>query len=81
MVDSLSFSVLCQNNILNIFLGPHPDQLGETVGMQACFNGPSGDDECQWLTSIQVKNCGNFYLYKLEDTPYCPLRYCSTSLR
>ena len=62
----------------NIYiLGPHPDNLGETVGMQVCFNGPSGDDECQWLTSIQVKNCGNFYLYFLEDTPYCPLRYCS----
>merc|ERR1711971_204086 len=54
--------------------GPHPDNLGETVGMQVCFSGPSGNDECQWLTSIQVKNCGNFYLYKLEDTPYCPLR-------
>merc|ERR1712241_1392354 len=54
--------------------GPHPTTLGETVGMQVCFNGGGG--ECQWITSIQVKNCGNFFLYYLEDAPYCPLRYC-----
>ena len=55
--------------------GPHPTQLGQTVGMQVCFNG--GGSECQWITSIQVKNCGNFFLYYLEDAPYCPLRYCA----
>merc|ERR1719270_412181 len=55
--------------------GSHPNNLGDTVDMEVCFNG--GSDKCQWMVSIQVKNCGHFYLYYLEDTPYCPLRYCS----
>merc|ERR1712156_964527 len=55
--------------------GPHPEILGQTVEMQVCFN--SGGEDCKWLTTVQVRNCGHFFLYYLEDVPYCPLRYCA----
>merc|ERR1712241_1543996 len=55
--------------------GPHPEILGQTIEMQVCFN--SAGNNCKWLTTVQVRNCGHYFLYYLEDVPYCPLRYCA----
>ena len=44
------------------------------VTRDVCYHWKSGC--CQWTNNIQVKNCGAFYVYELQKTPVCFLRYC-----
>lgn len=32
---------------------------------------------CHWKESIQIKNCGKFFVYQLPPPSKCDLRYCS----
>ena len=54
--------------------GSHPTSLGETVTRTMCFQLGS---TCQYSTVIKVRNCGQFFLYRLVDTPLCYLGYCA----
>ena len=36
-----------------------------------------GGSCCKWADSIKVRNCGDFYVYKLKPTEYCSQRYCT----
>lgn len=54
--------------------GAHPIPSDGVVSRQACFYWST--DTCNWTTSIEVVNCGSFYLYHLVDAPLCTLRYC-----
>ena len=54
--------------------GAHPQTVGETVTRTVCFNW-SGNS-CRWSTSVEIKNCGGFFLFNFPDTPVCSLRYC-----
>lgn len=58
--------------------GTHPDVEDGAVPMQVCFNW-SGN-QCRWAASIEVVNCGGFFLYHLPDTPVCSLRYCGVDI-
>ncbi|XP_070541659.1 von Willebrand factor D and EGF domain-containing protein-like [Ptychodera flava] len=44
--------------------------------MAVCIN-EGGDDCCDSSTNITVKDCGDFYVYKLEPLPMCPSAYCA----
>ena len=58
--------------------GTHPTVLDEIVDRTVCFtNSVFGD--CQDIDSqeIQIRNCGEYYLYYLKETGFCDLRYCS----
>ena len=58
--------------------GSHPTSLGETVTRTVCFHYGSGQNaKCKWSSEIKVRNCGQFYLYRLVDTPLCYLGYCA----
>ena len=57
--------------------GSHPTSLGETVTRTVCFQ--YGYDTCNWSTEIKVRNCGQFFLYHLVDTPACHAGYCANS--
>ena len=56
--------------------GSHPTSLGETVTRTVCFQG-SSSSTCSRSTEIKVRNCGQYYLYRLVDTPTCHLGYCA----
>ena len=55
---------------------PHPSTLEGIVTRKVCYHW-SGDC-CNWSNTIQVLNCGGFYIYKLVPPPACQLRYCGT---
>jgi len=56
--------------------GEHPETLGQTVERKVCFSSAIDDDLCYKEATIQVRNCGSFFLYYLPNTPGCYLRYC-----
>ena len=55
-------------------VGNHSSTPGETIDMKVCFF--SSNNNCNWDQGIQVKNCGDYYLYYLENTVYGG-RYCA----
>ena len=58
--------------------GTHPAVLDGTVQRQVCFRYLNSC--CYYSTYISVRNCGGFYVYKLERPPRCDLRYCGNGL-
>ena len=55
--------------------GTHPAVADGAVQRQVCFNGGS-EGCCYHTTYISVRNCGAFYVYKLNRPNVCDLRYC-----
>ena len=56
--------------------GVHPTVADGEVYRKVCFNAFS--DCCYDRKRIRVKNCSSYYVYKLDSTPGCDLRYCGT---
>ena len=56
--------------------GTHPTIQYETVDRTVCFYSIGGN-KCHWETAIQIRNCGDYFLYYLPEPPTCYLRYCS----
>ncbi|MFT5454204.1 MAG: hypothetical protein ACI9K2_000680 [Myxococcota bacterium] len=55
----------------------HPAFIGDTTTQTVCYDwsGPAGD--CTWSHSIDVTNCGDFYVYNMIPTPWgCSGVYC-----
>ena len=57
--------------------GSHPTSIGQTVNGKVCFHW--GGNCCHWHANVQIKRCNGFYVYKLERTPVCWLRYCGNA--
>ena len=58
--------------------GSHPNTIGETIDSRVCFGEPSYPlYPCPMETQITIKHCNDYFLYHLEETPICDLRYCS----
>lgn len=57
--------------------GSHPTSVGQVLNGKVCFHW--GGSCCHWHASIQIKKCTNFFVYKLEGTPVCWLRYCGNA--
>ena len=56
--------------------GAHPTVEDGEVLRTVCFSDrPTG---CKYLTHIFVKNCGSYFIYKLQKPPGCSSRYCGT---
>lgn len=54
--------------------GSHP-LVGEgVVKRTVCFSWRW--DCCFWKQEVSVRNCGGFYVYRLQPPPVCRLRYC-----
>ena len=54
--------------------GQHPSVADGEVTREVCYHWTSNC--CRWRNNIKVKNCGAFYVYELQKTPVCSLRYC-----
>ncbi|XP_078369975.1 protein SpAN-like [Oculina patagonica] len=57
--------------------GAHPTVQQGVVTRQVCYHWRSNC--CLWSNNIKVKNCGGFFVYELQDTPVCSLRYCGNA--
>ena len=58
--------------------GKHPTSTSESVDVKFCFD-IDVDKSCRWSTEGKITNCGGFFVYYLENTPLCALRYCTTN--
>ncbi|XP_044175241.1 pancreatic secretory granule membrane major glycoprotein GP2-like isoform X2 [Acropora millepora] len=59
--------------------GAHPTVDEGKVTRQVCFN--YNDQGCIWSSIVNVRNCGDFYVYNIFGTTLqqpCMLRYCSS---
>ena len=68
----------CNTHASGWLNGTHPTIADGLVTRQVCF---SHSNCCRWSLNIQVRNCGDFYIYNFMGTPSehpCNLRYCST---
>ena len=54
--------------------GHHPSVADGEVTREVCYHWTN--DCCRWKNNIKVKNCGAFFVYELQKTPVCSLRYC-----
>ncbi|XP_068720566.1 uromodulin-like [Montipora capricornis] len=60
--------------------GGHPSVADGQVSRTVCFYRYSYYYSCCGSsTTIQVRNCGSFYVYYLNSSPCCNCRYCGTS--
>ena len=57
--------------------GSHPTRVGQIVNAKVCFHWSRSC--CNWHANIQIKKCNGFFVYKLEKTPVCWLRYCGNA--
>ena len=56
--------------------GVHPTVADGEVDREVCFHAYL--DCCHDRKRIRVKNCSSYYVYKLDRTRGCDLRYCGT---
>ncbi|MFY0530664.1 hypothetical protein [Nannocystis pusilla] len=56
----------CGTDAPGWMVGVHPIVDEGVVDRQVCF---AWDVECQWEATIQVRNCGDYYVYRLADPP------------
>ena len=54
--------------------GSHPAVREGAVQRKVCYHW--GSNCCQWSNSVRVRNCGRFFVYELQPSPVCSLRYC-----
>ena len=57
--------------------GVHPTTSGASSDVKYCFT--YGSNDCEWFNQGKVTNCGNYFVYYLQNTPQCHLRYCATN--
>ena len=58
-------------------LGSHPTVSEGKVNRTVCYS--SWYYNCCWQSnSIEVINCGNYFVYNLRKTPSCTYRYCGS---
>ena len=54
--------------------GNHPTVAEGVVTGKVCYH--FKDNCCLWSNNISVKNCGEYFVYQLRESPGCKLRYC-----
>ena len=64
----------CGTHAPGWLLGAHPEVSDGVVTRTVCFSWRNKC--CRWRSQISVRNCGDFYVYKLQRAPKCKLRYC-----
>ena len=55
--------------------GRHPATPGEEIQVQICFE---WGIICWRSTNATIRNCGNYFLYNLPETPDCDSAYCGS---
>ncbi|KAL9987887.1 hypothetical protein ACROYT_G002265 [Oculina patagonica] len=64
----------CGTHAAGWLRGGHPTVRDGMVSRTVCYH---WDNNCCWRSNnIQVRNCGRFFVYKLQKPPGCQYRYC-----
>ncbi|XP_068739001.1 uncharacterized protein [Montipora capricornis] len=80
MADSCPKIHHCSTDSPGWLNGTHPTVAEGIVQRKVCFlQHPHGIDCCYFSKDISVRNCGAFYVYRL-DPPRCYSRYCGNGL-
>ncbi|XP_067047323.1 uromodulin-like isoform X1 [Acropora muricata] len=66
----------CNTDLPGWMNGNHPNVEDGIVKRQVCFHGYSNC--CYTATTIDVRNCGAYFVYRLTKVSFCNLRYCGT---
>ncbi|XP_067046780.1 uromodulin-like [Acropora muricata] len=66
----------CNTDIPGWMKGKHPNVEDGKVQRQVCFHGYNKC--CFRSTTIDVRNCGAYFVYRLNKLSYCNSRYCGT---
>ena len=78
MADSCVKMYHCATDAPGWLRASHPTVAEGSVQRTVCFT--SNFSCCAYSSKISVRNCGGFYVYKLEKPPHCFLRYCGNGL-
>lgn len=54
----------------------HPTMMEGRVERKICFS-YDGKCQCEFMTNIAVRNCGDYFVYRLRGVPICKAKYCS----
>lgn len=75
LTRSTRFRQPCGANFRGWMVDRHPTVEEGRVQRRVCF---SYDNRCycEFYTNIGVRNCGNYYVYRLNSVPSCQARYC-----
>ena len=57
--------------------GRHPTIKEGNVARQACVNSLDLNNGCWEFFDINIKNCGNYFVYYLRPPDYCAVAYCA----
>ncbi|XP_067046958.1 uromodulin-like [Acropora muricata] len=66
----------CNTNLTGWMKGKHPNVEDGIVKRQVCFHWQKRC--CYTTTTIDVRNCGAYFVYKLRKVSTCRSRYCGT---
>jgi len=78
MPETCVSSYHCGTHAPGWLRGGHPDVSEGVVSRTVCFTWRNNC--CSWRSTILVRNCGDFYVYKLQRAPKCKLRYCGVGV-
>jgi len=65
----------CGTDAPGWYSGVYPSLAGAVTSGFVCFT--YSDDFCYATSFILITNCNGFYVYYLQQPPYCPMRYCT----
>ena len=65
----------CGANFRGWMVDRHPTIGDGRVQRRICFS-YNQKCTCEFYTSIAVRNCGDYYVYRLNSAPACYARYC-----
>ena len=74
MVESCVPENRCGTRFPGWLEGTHPSLIDGVVTRDVCFH--VGNNCCKRKETIRVRNCGKFYVYKLNNVTECNSRYC-----
>ena len=66
----------CGTNWSGWLNGTHPKVKDGEVLRTVCFSDPSTG--CKYSKVTIVKDCGSYFIYKIQQPPGCKSRYCGT---
>ena len=75
MPEQCTSQYYCGTNASGWLKGSHPNVIGQKISRTVCFRSESNC--CRWQTSVEVINCGQYYIYNLPNTPGCTFAYCA----
>jgi hypothetical protein len=64
---------MCSTAYPGLVNGTHPTKIGIEKNVEIVFGGDGN-----LMTYGEITNCGDFYVYNLDDTPGCNEVYCAT---